>query len=206
MKIYERYCLPCLIDKACGTPVISQQRQKIVPLARGRVLEVGIGSGRNLQYYDPAKVVLIWGLEPSPGMRRIARKRIASSGLNVRWIGLRGEEIPLEDKSVDTVLLTYTLCSIPDWKTALQQMKRVLKPEGNLLFSEHGLAPEPAVEIWQHRLTPVWRWLSAGCHLNRPIPHYIKDAGFRVDKMEVGYLQGTPRVVGYHYRGIARPF
>lgn len=205
MNIYQRYCLPCLLDQGCGLPVISQQRQKIVPLAEGRVLEVGMGSGRNLPYYDPAKVSLIWGLEPSEGMHRIARKRIAESAIDVKWIGLRGEEIPLEDETVDTILLTYTLCSILDWSAALQQMLRVLKPKGRLLFSEHGLAPNASVARWQHRLTPLWRKFTAGCHLDRPIPSYIERAGFRIETMESGYLPDTPRIGGYHYQGVARP-
>lgn len=204
LNLYQRYCLPYLLDWGCGMPVISAQRAKLVPLAEGRVLEVGIGSARNLCYYDPEKVSRVFGLEPSEGMRRIALKRIAESPVRVEWIGLRGEDIPLENDSIDTVLLTYTLCSIADWHKALQQMRRVLKPSGKLLFSEHGLAPDERVARWQHRLTPVWKALTFGCHLDRPIPKYLEEAGFKIESLDVGYLPDTPEIAGYHYSGFAR--
>lgn len=203
-NLYQCYCLPYLLDWGCGMAVLGQHRAKLVPLAEGRVLEVGFGSAHNLPYYDPAKVSLVLGLEPSEGMHRIARKRIAQSRVKVEWICLRGEEIPLENDSVDTVLLTYTLCSIADWNKALQQMRRVLKPAGKLIFCEHGLAPDAAVARWQRRLTPIWSRLTAGCHLDRPAPQYIESAGFTIETLESGYLPNTPKVAGYHYRGVAR--
>jgi ubiquinone/menaquinone biosynthesis C-methylase UbiE len=203
MSIYRDYCLPCFLDWGCGRSVFGKQRAKIVPLAEGRVLEVGFGSGRNLPYYDPAKVSLIWGLEPSAGMRRIARKRTTVCPIPVEWIGLCSEAIPLDTNSVDTVLMTYTLCSIGDCDQALRQMRRVLKPAGKLLFCEHGLAPDAAVACWQHRLTPLWVKLTGGCHLDRPIVRYIETAGFEIETLALGYLPNIPKVGGYHFRGVA---
>ena len=140
MSLYERYILPHIIDMGCGSKSIQMQRGKVVPLAEGRVLEIGIGSGLNIPFYNSEKVDFVWGLEPSEGMRRKAQKNLNRSAVEVKWLDLPGEEIPLEDNSVDTVLLTYTLCTIPDWQTALYQIHRVIKPSGKLLFCEHGAA------------------------------------------------------------------
>ena len=165
MGIYDRYILPHAINCACGIGPIKKQRQKVVPLCTGRVLEIGMGSGLNLPYYDHSKVDFIWGLEPSEGMRVSAQKNLATSELEVKWLDLPGEKIPLEDNSVDTVLLTYTLCTIPDAQAALQQIRRVLKPSGSLVFCEHGIAPDIKVQKWQNRLNRVWGilagWMSS---------------------------------------------
>jgi len=148
MSIYENKILPNLINFACGSPPIQKLREKIVPLCKGRVLEVGMGSGINLAYYDPQKIEFVWGLEPSEGMRRKALNNISNSAIEVKWLDLPGEKIPLENESVDTILLTFTLCTIPDWNSALRQMHRVLKPDGKLLFSEHGRARHANVSKW----------------------------------------------------------
>lgn len=203
MGMYEEYCLPFIINKACSSPAIQHLRQKIVPLAEGVVLEVGMGSGLNLPFYDADKVELIWGLEPSLGMRRKAQKNIDRSTIKVKWLDLKAEQIPLDDNSVDTILLTYTLCSIPDWKLALQQMRRVLKPDGKLLFSEHGASPDAAVLKWQNRITPAWKKLGGGCHLNRPISQYIDEAGFKIISLEADYIPNVPKIAGFNYLGIA---
>ena len=179
-----------------------RQREKIVPLAEGRVLEVGIGSGLNLPYYDRAKVEKVWGLEPSPEMIAMARKPADGVGFEVEFIGLPGEEIPLEDASVDTVVMTYTLCSIPEPELALRQMARVLKPGGRFLFCEHGQAPDESVRRWQERVNPVWKRFSGGCHLNRPIPRLIERGGFRVLELETMYLPGW-RPGTFNYWGSA---
>ena len=204
MGLYATYVLPHLIDLACGSGDIARQRTKIVPRAHGRVLEVGMGPGLNLPFYDRSSVELVWGLEPSEGMRRKAAAALEATDLDVRWLDLPGEEIPLEDRSVDTVVLTYTLCTIPDWERALGQMRRVLKPGGHLLFSEHGEAPDEAVRRWQHRIDPVWTRLAGGCHIIRPIPQLIESAGFEFVDLESAYLPG-PKVSGYHSWGAARP-
>lgn len=203
MGFYAEHVLPHMINLACGSRPIHHQRRKVVPLAHGRVLEVGMGSGLNLPYYAADKVELVWGLEPSPGMRRRARKRLAASPVAVEWLDLPGEEIPLEDNSVDTVLLTYTLCTIPDWQRALEQMRRVLKPGGQLLFCEHGEAPDDGVRRWQQRLNPTWKLIGGGCHLNRPIPRLLEQAGFAISGLETMYLPSTPRFAGFNYWGRA---
>ena len=204
MGVYDTYVLPHLIDLACGSGDISAQRQKIVPFATGRVLEVGMGPGLNLPFYDRAKVEFVWALEPSEGMRRKAAPAIDASDLDVRWLGLPGEEIPLDDHSVDTVVLTYTLCTIADPTRALEQMRRVLKPEGRIVFSEHGEAPDESVRTWQHRIDPIWTRLAGGCHITRPIPKLIESGGFELVEVESGYLPGA-KVASYNSWGIARP-
>ena len=203
MGFYDENILPHVINLACGVGPVREQRAAIVSLARGRVLEVGIGTGLNLPFYKPDKVEMVWGLEPSRGMRKKARKNLEGSTLQVDWLDSPGEQIPLEDNAADTVLLTYTLCTIPDWEQALGQMRRVLKPNGRLLFSEHGLAPDPAVRKWQHRLTPLWKKCAGGCHLNRPIIDYLEQAGFKIETLKADYMRGVPRLAAFNYRGVA---
>lgn len=203
MGFYENRILPHLIDMGCGGPPIAKQREKVVPLAEGRILEVGMGSGLNLPFYDPSRVEKVWGLEPSEGMRRKAAPRVEQAPFEVEWLGLPGEEIPLDDDSADTVLLTYTLCTIPDFRTALAQMRRVLKPGGRLLFSEHGAAPDPGTRKWQDRVNPLWKKIAGGCNLNRDIPGALEEAGFRVEQVETMYLPNTPRIAAFQYWGHA---
>jgi ubiquinone/menaquinone biosynthesis C-methylase UbiE len=204
MSFYEDHVLPHLIDLACSTKPTRKQREKIVHLARGDVLEIGFGSGLNLPYYDPGKVRRIFGLEPSPGMRRKAQPNVDASELEVEFIDLPGEEIPLESKSVDTVLVTFTLCSIDDAVAALGGMRRVLKPGGKLLFCEHGAAPDVDVRRWQDRLNPGWKRFSGGCNMNRDIPGLIESSGFRITTDERMYIPGL-RILSYNYWGIAKP-
>jgi ubiquinone/menaquinone biosynthesis C-methylase UbiE len=203
MGFYEKVVLPRVLDLACGQEPISKQREKVVPLAEGRVLEIGMGSGLNLPFYDRSRVELVWGLEPSASMRRRAAARVAAAPVEVRWIELPGEEIPLEDDSVDTVLLTYTLCTIPEVDTALAQMRRVLRPGGRLLFSEHGAAPDPGVRRWQDRINPIWRRLAGGCNINREVPGALEEAGFAIEKLDTMYLPKTPRIAAFQYWGAA---
>jgi len=204
MSFYQEHCLPHLINLACSLEVVQAQRKKIVPAADGRVLEVGMGSGLNIPFYDPDKIDFVWGLEPSQGMRKKASKTVEHAPIDVRWLDFPGEEIPLDDNSVDTVLLTYTLCSIADWHTALRQMRRVLKPGGNLLFCEHGEAPDMQVRKWQDRLNPLWKKLAGGCHLNRPIPTYIEESGFKIKTSNAEYLPHGPKFAGFNYWGMAK--
>ncbi len=203
MSLYDKYVLPTMIDCACSMPEVMAARREVVPRCRGTVLEVGMGSAINLPLYQADQVDYIWGLEPSTGMRRKAQKNLAASALEVRWLDLPGEQIPLADNSVDTVLLTFTLCTIPDWRSALLQMQRVLKPGGQLLFCEHGLSADAGVARWQNRLTPLWRRLAGGCHLNRPIDQLLREGGFVIDEIEQHYLEKSPRIAGYIYRGSA---
>ena len=205
MSFYERHILPWMIHHACGARPLMRQRARVVPLASGRVLEIGAGSGHNLPLYDPARVECVWALEPSEGMRARAAANLRKSRVGVQWLDLPGERVPLEDCSVDTVLMTYTLCTIPDWRAALGQMRRVLKPEGRLIFLEHGAAPEPGVRRWQDRLNGGWQRIGGGCNLNREIPALIESAGFRITRGESAYLPGTPRTMGFNYWGEATP-
>ena len=199
---YERNILPTALDFACGMPMIGRMRQKVVPFAQGRVLEVGIGTGLNMRYYDKARVTHITGLDPALQLHPLAQERIAQSGLQVDLVGLSAEKIPLPDASFDTVLITYTLCTIPDPHAALLEMRRVLSPGGKLLFCEHGRAPDASVQRWQERLQPVWGTLAGGCHLGRDIPALLLAAGFNVPDLQTRYLKG-PRPFTFHYWGAA---
>lgn len=203
MSIYEDRVLPHLINFACSTKPSRKQREKIVPLAEGEVLEIGFGSGLNLPYYRPARVTKIWGLEPSEGMRRKARPIVEKAGLNVEFIDLPGESIPLAANSVDTVLVTYSLCTIPDAIAALEGMRRVLKPGGRLLFCEHGIAPDENVRRWQQRLNPAWSRIAGGCNMNRDILGLLAEGGFEVIDEERMYVPG-PKILSYNYWGAAR--
>ena len=202
MGLYERHVLPRVINLACSGGDIERQRRAVVPHAAGRVLEVGMGPGLNLPFYDPSRVEFVWGLEPNDGMRTVVAGRIEQASVEVRWLDLPSEEIPLDDDSVDTVVLTYTLCSITDWERALDQMRRVLKPDGQLLFAEHGESPDESVRRWQHRIDPVWTRLAGGCHITRRIPDLIERGGFHIDHLEEGYLPG-PRISAFQSWGHA---
>lgn len=204
MGLYSRHILPRVIHFTCGLKPNMRQREKVVPHARGRVLEVGIGSGLNLPFYDPANVSKVWGLDPAPEMTRIAERAARSLSFEVEFIGLPGDEIPLEDSSVDTVVVTYTLCTIPDTTAALRQMSRVLRPGGELLFCEHGAAPDARVRRWQDRLNPLWKRVGGGCNLNRPIPALIEAGGFRIKSLDTMYIPGW-RPASFNFWGIAVP-
>jgi len=203
MGFYDRQILPFLLNAAMGAKPISYQRKKVVPRAEGRVLEIGFGAGHNLPYYDATKVTRLWALEPSKEMRERAATRVKDSPLRIEFLDLPGEQIPLEDESVDTVLVTYTLCTIPDVMKALGGMRRVMKRSGRLIFCEHGEAPDENVRKWQRRITPVWKKIGGGCHVGRAIPKLIQEAGFVVQDMDTMYLPGTPRFAGFNYWGSA---
>lgn len=205
MSFYENRILPTLLDLACSTKPILEQREKVVPAAEGRVLEMGIGSGLNLEYYNPDKVTEIVGIDPSEGLGRKAARRAANLPFPVRHIRIEGEEMPVDDGEFDTVVVTYTLCTIPDAVAAMEKARRVLKPGGRVLFIEHGQAPDDNVRKWQDRLDPVWSVVAGGCHLNRNIPEILKDSGFRIDSLETMYLPKTPRFGGFNYWGAATP-
>lgn len=199
---YDRHVLPWLIDFACGIKPVKRQRRKVVPLAQGRVLEIGIGTGLNLEHYDKARVQAITGLDPGLEMHRLAKKRVAAAGIPVELVGLSAEKIPFDAGTFDTVVVTYSLCTIPDPVAALREMRRVLKPGGTLFYCEHGRAPDESVRRWQDRLTPMWSKLAGGCHLNRDIPALLREAGFRSDDLETMYLPG-PRPLTFNYWGTA---
>ena len=201
---YERHILPTALDMACGMSMIGRMRQQVVPRAQGRVLEVGIGTGLNMRYYDKARVTHITGLDPALQMHPLAQERINSAGLQVDLIGLSAEQIPLPDASFDTVLITYTLCTIPAPHTALLEMRRVLAPTGKLLYCEHRRAPDASVQRWQARLQPLWGKVAGGCHLGRDVPAMLQAAGFALPDLQTRYLAG-PRPFTFHYWGEALP-
>jgi ubiquinone/menaquinone biosynthesis C-methylase UbiE len=198
---YDRVILPYVLDFSCGLKPIQEQRLKVVPLATGRVLEIGIGTGQNMGFYDPARVKSIVGVDPGLTMHKLALKRSQQAGLAVRLIGLSAEQLPIPDASFDTVVSTYTLCSIPDPVAALKELRRALVPGGRLLFSEHGRAPDANVLKWQTRLQPWWMKISGGCHLDRDIPGLLEQAGFRPE-VQAQYIPG-PKFLSYHYWGEA---
>lgn len=204
MNPYQRYVLPKMIDVACGAGVVTALRSKVVPQASGKVLEIGIGSGLNLPFYDSKKVSSIVGIDPAAQMQPIARQRADAIGIPVEIIGVDVHGIHAETDSFDTIVMTFTLCSIKDPIPTLQEMARVLKPSGRLLFCEHGLAPDTSVERWQQRLTPLWKPMSGGCHLNRDIPALIKAGGFIVEELSAEYLS-YPKFLTYMYSGRAQP-
>lgn len=201
MGFYEKHILPHFINCACSTRPMMKQREKVVPLASGTVLEIGIGTGLNLPYYDTDKVTRVIGLDPSARSWALAAERARTVPFEVEFIGLPGEEIPLENNTVDTVLVTYSLCTIPEPVSALAGMRRVLRPGGQLLFCEHGLAPDASVARWQARINPIWRPIAGGCHLDRDIPALLSEGGFVVDTLHTAYLPGTPRFAGFNYWG-----
>lgn len=203
MSFYNRHIMPRFINCVCGMSEISDQRQKVVPGAEGLVVEIGIGSGLNLPHYDPAKVSKVIGIDPDEQMWKAGRDRISQSAVPVERVGLSGEQIPLEKHTADTVLVTYSLCTIPDAVAALQEMRRILKPGGRLLFLEHGAAPEEGVRKWQARIDPVWKRLAGGCHSGRPIPQLLDQAGWKIDELSEGYISG-PKPLAYNYWGSAK--
>jgi len=204
MGFYAKYVLPKIIDCGCRQTVMQKQRQLVVPLAKGCVLEVGIGSGLNLPFYDPAKVQRVIGVDPCAELLSKARQRADAVPFPVELLQRGAAGIPLADDSVDTVLLTFTLCTIPAIDAALTQIRRVLKPGGEVIFCEHGKAPDSAVQRWQNRLNPLWKRCFGGCHLNRDVPELLRAGGFVLQRLEADYLQNVPRIAGYRYLGIAR--
>ena len=203
MSIYGRYVLPFLTDLVMRNPVARAERARLVPLARGELLEVGIGSGLNIPMYGP-EVRRLYALDPSPELLGMARRQASRTRIPVTFMQESAESIPLPDAAVDSVLTTWTLCTIPDPGKALREMRRVLRADGQLVFIEHGRAPDPAVVQWQDRVTPLWRAIAGGCHLNREIDRLLALGGFEVTELDRGYTPGW-RVASYHYRGRARP-
>lgn len=202
MGFYDHHIMPRVVDFACSLKPISYQRRLVVPQAQGVVLEIGIGSGLNLAFYDPSKVKKIIGVDPDDQMWARSERRRSLSPIPIERIGLSGEEIPLEKNTADTVLVTYTLCTIPNAVGALKEMRRVLKPGGTLVFSEHGEAPEAHIRKWQDRIEPYWKKIAGGCHPGRPIPNLLSEGGWSVTRMDQGYIPG-PKPLTYNYWGTA---
>ena len=203
MGLYAKYVLPRLIDAACRNKDVQELRKQVLPAAKGIVVEVGIGSALNLPYYSP-NLVHLYGIDASSELLQMARRKTKGTPFPVTFLHRTAEKLPLEDHSVDTVVMTWVLCSISEDLTALREMKRILKPTGGLLFLEHGLAPESKIQAWQNRLTPIWKRIGGGCCLNKRIDGLISRAGFVITELHNSYMPG-PKPMTYVYRGFAEP-
>jgi ubiquinone/menaquinone biosynthesis C-methylase UbiE len=203
MSLYEKYVLPKFLNCACGSKPVARQREKVVPLAEGKVLEIGIGSGLNLPFYDKTRVDEIWGLDPSEELSEMARAVAIQEGMEVNFISSGAEEIPLPDDHFDSVLITYTMCTIPEVMRANTEIRRVLKNQGKMIFCEHGAAPDDNIRKWQKRINPFWGMIAGGCNIDRNIPSLIQDSGFDIIEIEEMYLPNTPKIAGYNFWGYA---
>ena len=204
MSFYDKYILPKVLNCTCASKPIRYQRDKIVPLAEGVVLDVGIGSGLNIPFYNKSKINYLYGLDPSKELLDIAKSVANEENLEIEFLECGAESMPLPDKSIDTVLITYTMCTIPDVALSNSEIMRVLKDDGKLLFCEHGLAPDKNIAKWQKRINPLWGKIAGGCNLNRDIPKLISSSGFKISNMEEMYLPSTPKFAGYNYWGVAK--
>src|SRR6266404_470345 len=202
MPFYRDHIYPRLVSVLGDPKPIREVRQRMIPLAQGEVREIGVGPGVNFVLYDPKKVSKVYALEPNPGMIRLAEQHRRTE-LNVEFLNLPGERIPLGDGSVDTVVSTFTLCTIPGVADAIRGIGRVLRPGGQFLFFEHGLSPDIRVRRWQERTEPLFQWAFEGCHVTRDIPALIKEGGFRIEQMETGYLARFPKSGSYYFWGVA---
>ena len=200
---YARHILPRCLDKACAVGPIDKQRKKIIPLAKGNVLEIGIGSGLNLPHYNPAQIQSVTGVDPDDHIWTRSQSRREAAGFPVRRIGLSGEEIPLDANSADTVVVTYSLCTIANPIAALKEMRRILKPGGDILFCEHGRAPDLNISKWQKRIDPIWSRLAGGCQSGRDIPSLFHQAGLNILDLNQAYIPGL-KVLSYNYWGRAQ--
>jgi SAM-dependent methyltransferase len=203
MGFYDDHFLPYFINCAMSTKAIRDERRRCLEPVGGVVLEIGFGSGLNLPFY-PSAVTKVIGVDPSHTAARLARKRITAATFPVELIGLSAETLPIADRSVDTIVSTFTLCTIPDPASALREMRRVLKPGGQLHFVEHGRADDPGVARWQQRLNGLQQTLFGGCNLNRPISSLVERGGFEIERLENDHLKGAPKFAGFLYRGVAR--
>lgn len=203
MSFYRNNVYPFLVDKLGDPPPIRKIRQQIIPLAHGIALEIGAGSGANFLHYDPAKVSRLYALEPNPGMIRLAEKRRQRTNLNVEFLDLPGEHIPLEDGTVDTAVSTFTLCTIPGITEAIREIRRVMRSDGKLIFFELGLSPDIAVQRWQRRLDAVHQWLFQGLYLTRDIPSLLVQGGLKIEQIETGYLAQFPKLSSHYCCGTA---
>ena len=204
MSFYDKYILPKVLNCTCASKPIRYQRDKIVPLAEGVVLDIGIGSGLNIPFYNKTKIKQLYGLDPSKELLDIAKSVAKKEKLEIEFLECGAESIPLPDKSIDTVLITYTMCTIPDVALSNSEIIRVLKDDGKLLFCEHGLAPDKNIAKWQKRINPLWSKIAGGCNLNRDIPNLISSSGFKISNMEEMYLPSTPKFAGYNFWGVAK--
>lgn len=204
MGFYDDRILPHLIHLSMRNRQVARHRQRVIPAATGRVLEIGIGSGLNLPFYSKG-VTAVVGVDPSARLIAMARRAADSLPFGVEFVDQSAEALPFEDRSFDSVVSTWTLCSIPDARAALTELRRVLKPGGELIFIEHGASPDDRVASWQNRLNPIWTRFAGGCQINKPIDTMIADSGFSITRLETDYLVAGPKVLTFHYDGRASP-
>ena len=204
MSLYNKYILPKFLNCACGSKPINYQRQKIVPLAKGKVLDIGIGSGLNIPFYNSDKIDQVIGIDPSHELIDLAKGLANKSRVSIKLVIGSAESIPYPNNFFDTVLVTYAMCTIPNVAIANKEMWRVLKDDGRLIFCEHGLAPDKKISKWQNRIDPFWGKIAGGCHLNRDIQKLITDAGFSFESLDKMYLPSTPKFAGYNYWGVSK--
>ena len=204
MGLYDKYILPKFLNCACGSKPINYQRQKVVPLAKGKVLDIGIGSGLNIPFYNSDKIDKVIGIDPSHELIELAKELANDSKASIELVIGSAESIPYPDNFFDTVLVTYTMCTIPNVAIANKEMWRVLKDDGRLIFCEHGLAPDKKISKGQNRIDPFWGKIAGGCHLNRDIQKLITDAGFSFESLDKMYIPSTPKFAGYNYWGIGK--
>lgn len=204
MGFYDDRILPHLINLSMRNRQVVRHRRRVIPAATGRVLEVGIGSGLNLPFYSSA-VTEVVGVDPSARLIAMARRAVNDLPFGIEFAAQSAEAMPFEDRSFDSVVCTWTLCSIPDARAALAEMRRVLKPGGGLIFIEHGASPDHRVASWQNRLNPVWTRFAGGCQINKPIDTLVTGSGFSITRLETGYLVKGPKVLTFHYEGQASP-
>jgi SAM-dependent methyltransferase len=205
MPFYRDKIYPYLVSVLGNPKPIEDIRRRIVPMAQGNVLEIGVGPGVNFTHYDPARVSKVYALEPNPGMLQRAEKQRRRTQVEIEFLDFPGERIPLGDASVDTVVSTFTLCTIPRVVEAIRGVRRVLKPSGKFIFFEHGLSPDPPVRRWQKRSEPMFRWAFEGCHVTRDIPSLICKCGFNIEQVDAGYVSSFPKSGSYCWWGIAVP-
>lgn len=204
MGFYSKTILPKLLNSAMADKTLQEFRPKVLAKARGKALEIGFGSGLNLPFY-PQSVIHLTAVDINPGMEKFARKVMAASQVKTDLLVINGEELPFEDKSFDTVVSTWTLCSIEKIDQALREIRRVLQPDGQFIFIEHGLSPDVKVQKWQRRLNPFQKKMAGNCHLDRPIRTLIENQGFNISELNEFYLEKSPKFLGYFYQGTALP-
>jgi len=205
MSFYQKHIMPKFVNLACSSGQMKKVRSKTIPQAKGDVLEIGFGSGHNLPFYQASQIKRFRALDPDAGMRKLAAERMREAEFDCDVLDLEAESIPLDTKSIDTLVMTFTLCTIPDVQKALGEMRRVVKPGGKLIFAEHGLAPDARTAQWQRRIEPFWKPLGGGCHLTRKPVELISEHGFSIEEVTADYLPKAPRFAGFVSFGTAKP-
>ena len=203
-SFYDRHIMPRVIRCICGQPGIEKKRAALIPQAAGHVLEVGCGGGLNFAHYDPQKVTGVMGVDPSQALRDMAMQQAQTAATRITVAEGVAESLPFDDALFDTAVLTFTLCSVTSPLRALSEIRRVLKPGGQLLFCEHGQSPDAAIQIWQSRIEPVWKHLAGGCHLTRSVSNLLAKGGFDIVLAERGYMPKTPKIAAWFESGTAR--